>query len=294
MNTAEILFTGIISFVSAMNGNPMAAVAVNASTPTLTASGATIPAHKAWIRFDLGDLADDSAVRPDRVVERDGVTYGVVFVHGESVRIANRMLDADLALEDGIPGDPEAPTAANEHFLYWVPRMRDMLGTMPRLDPAYLDRDPSPELIAMRFELTRGHLATTRLAPAIAEFQPRLGSGLRRAVAQEVGLDVRLDAPLVLELAKFRSSETRTLRFRSPATKVLIANAPEEELAPAEAAHVHDASVARHYELYYRFLLDPPDSKPISVAVRSSSPDGRWHMVAHGDSTGYCGPDSKP
>jgi hypothetical protein len=292
MGAAQILFTGIISFVSAMNGDPMAAVAVNASVATLSADGTTIPAHRAWIRFELDDLADDSAVRPDRVVDRDGVTYGVVFLHGENVRIANRMLDADLTLEDGIPADPEAPTAANEHFLYWVPRMRDMLGTTPRLDPAYVDRDPSPELIAMRFELTRGHLATTRLAPAIAEFQPRLGSGLRRAVAQEVGLDLQLDGPLVLELAKFRSGEARTLRFRSLATKVLIANSPEEELAPS--AHVHDASIARHYELYYRFLLDPPDRKPIPVAVQSSSPDGRRRMVAHGDSTGYCGPDSKP
>lgn len=292
MSAAQILFTGIISFVSAMNGNPMAAVAINASAPTLSADGATIPAHRAWIRFELADLADDSAVRPDRVVDRDGVAYGVVFLQGESVRVASRILDSDLALEDGIPADPEAPTAANEHFLYWVPRMRDMLGAMPRLDPAYLDRDPSPDLIAMRFELTRGHLATTRLAPAIAEFRPRAGSGLRRAVAQEVGLDLQLDGPLVLELSKFRSGDTRTLRFRSAATKVLIANAPEEELAPM--AHVHETTIARHYELYYRFLLDPPASKPIPVAVQSASRDGRWRMVAHGDSTGYCGPDGQP
>lgn len=87
MTQVEIMLTGIMTFLAPISHHPMAVVALNVPTAAVSSSGAVIPPHVTWVRFDMRELADDSAMGPDRVIDIDGLAYGVGFIRGERARI---------------------------------------------------------------------------------------------------------------------------------------------------------------------------------------------------------------
>jgi hypothetical protein len=294
MTHVEIVFTGIMTFLAATGGDPMAVVALNVPTEIVASSGAVIPPHVTWVRFDMRELADDSAVRPDREISINGLNYGVVFLHGERARILNASNADDLVIDDGVPRDSEMPTAGNQKFLRWVPHLRDVLGTDIRVKPAYVESDPNPELINFRMELLSGHLATSLVAPVLWEFRPVAGKGVRQAIAQEVTLSTVSDDPVVLELKRFRSATTRLLHLLPVDGKVglFFANGPESSVEPG---HGHAMPVDFHFELYYRMLADMPAVRPVPYRVDLSRDGGGWYRSRLLLAGGFdCGPDGLP
>jgi hypothetical protein len=292
MTQVEIIFTGIMTFLAPTSPDPMAVVALNVPTAVVSSSGAIIPPHVTWVRFDMRELADDSAVRPDRVIDTDGLAYGVVFIHGERARIVNAPNTDDLVIDDGVPRDSEMPTPVNAKFLRWVPHLRDVLGTDIRVNPAYLESDPDPALLNFRMELLSGHLSTSHVASVLWEFRPILGKGVRQAIAQEVTLTTSSSNAVVLELKRFRSTTVRFLHLVPNDGKVSLffANGTESSVAPGAG---HAMPVDFHFELYYRMLAELPAIRPVPYRV-AAPPDGnRFHSTL---SVGGldCGPDGLP
>jgi hypothetical protein len=292
MTHVEIVFTGIMTFLAPTGHDPMAVVALNVPTPVVSSTGAVIPPHVTWVRFDMRELADDSAVRPDRVINIAGVDYGVVFLHGEQARIVNAPNTDDLVVDDGVPRDPEMPTAVNDKFLRWVPHLRDVLGTDIRVNPAYLESDPDPALINFRMELLSGHLSTSHVPTVLWEFRPVLGKGVRQAVAQEVTFTTSSGDAVLLELKRFRSTTVRLLHLVSSNGKVSLffANGTESSVEPGNG---HAMSVDFHFELYYRMLADMPSIRPLPYRVEAPPDGNRYHARL---SVGGldCGPDGLP
>lgn len=294
MTYAEIVFTGIITFITPTDGRPATAVALNVPEPVASSRGDTIPAHVTWLRFDLNDLEADSPVQPDAVVELGGRQHGVVFLRGEEVSVATPSTNSDLVIVDGIPGDGELPTPQNKEFLYWVPRLRDILGRELAINPAYLDRQPNADLLAMRFELNRGRLSTSLVPPVAWEFRPMLSTPFRRAMAQEVALRIALGGPLTLKLTRFGGSASRLVKFVRADTRVMIGNTPHANIAGG-TLHEHGANVDHHFELYYRILAEPPHTVPLPYrSITSFERGGRRRVISHGGNGMNCGPDRVP
>jgi hypothetical protein len=293
MTHVEIIFTGIMTFLAPTGHDPMAVVALNVPTAVVSSTGAVIPPHVTWVRFDMRQLADDSPVRPDRVINVGGVEYGVVFLHGERARIANAPNTDDLVVDDGVPRDPEMPTTVNQKFLRWVPHLRDVLGTDIRPNPAYLESDPDPALINFRMELLSGHLSTTLVAPVLWEFRPMMGKGVRQAIAQEVTLTTDSSDAVVLELKRFRSSSVRLLHLVPSDGRVSLyfANGTESSVEPG---HGHAMAVDFHFELYYRMLAEMPAIRPIRYRVDTPQEGNRFQARPMSVGGFDCGPDGLP
>ena len=296
MSHAQIVFTGILVFVTAMGNAPTTVIGINATEPVMASNGQEIPAHVTWLYFEAGDLAADSPVRPDEVVEWSGRSYGLVRLRGESVRVSSAVADRDLEIVDGVPGDDDlGPTAANSKFLYWVPRLRDVYPGEHALNPAYLAKSPDPDLVTMRFELPRGTLRTGFITPDKWEFRPSIETPIRRELAQEVILDVATTAPLALTLQDFRTKSERVLKFNRRDPVVTIGNTPEFDIFP-DGSHAHTMAVDHHFELYYRVYKEPPAVKPIPNRIEGGRVPGggRFRVAVNRPSGVNCPPARVP
>jgi hypothetical protein len=287
----QIVFTGVVAFVSTVDSNTVAV------TKAMFAQGATppsgVPNHQVYLvvdtdRFTVQELSSGHRHESGTVISELGRKYTYFVLHNEEIEIANVKNTPFYTTPDSVT-DPTVPASPEDYSsMHWVPKME---GVFPRWfwfgsydgDPRGL-REYDTHFMSVEVPLRSGRLSVTHVEGDVWQFQPAPmpHHHIAQALAQEVTLEVDLipsmvvPATLVLEAREFGSAGLPDLfeiqrasgTSKEDPIQILLANVPENDLVP-DASPAGDCAgnpllcalgendpcpahcVDEHFQLYY-------------------------------------------
>src|SRR5437899_1020167 len=128
-----------------------------------------VPPHRAFMRFRLAHLFDDSPRQPDFVYVDDGGPVGICFLTNDILTLPPS-LDEALFLNTGSLKSKTRPDPADSRSLEWVERL-DRFCKALHVDNQYLGPE-QPDSIAAALDITSGAIEADFVPPDLFDFDP--------------------------------------------------------------------------------------------------------------------------
>lgn len=313
----RILFSGLMAFVPSEDGKEVTVLLLNVDHKHAS-DGSFLPSHKPLLIARAGSCSGTCPTRDEAIA-----TY---LFADKTVTVAQDSLEAavggggawqlggsELSVRKSSTSDPDLPqlvirsgvraagsvvpsTSAEREDFSWVANLKKLCPTGCELNPAIFDANPPAGLVAARFRIRSGNVATWSIARIGSNVTPvhfkRLdGSGsaseYSQAITSWVGADIAVSASSIeLVEDKFDGSASRTMRLTPDSggkVEVAVLNLPP--FVPPVTSNNDAPAAGKHFETYYELSQSPPAietrlvPRPGAAPTVASYPAVGWTTV---------------
>lgn len=313
----KIVFSGLMAFVPNQDGTELTVLLLNVPHAYHTSDGAAVEHHNPTLFARAGhctgdcpkeqsvantfypDQAPATALQSLQSTVADGAAW-TLSSSDISVRKASTSAPNLPALSfvtgvrgtvNGVPRAIPATSAAREDYS-WLASMNSVCPACT-LNPAVLGNNPPSNLIAARFRVRNGRVATysvLRMGNNVVpvEFRRLDGTGSASSYAQALAgwvvADVQVtgDAIEIVE-DQFDGTAGRTMKLSPDANgkvEIAVLNLPSFE--PPASPHNAAPQVGKHFEVFYELAGNPP-AEETRFVPRAANPaafdEVSWDLV---------------